>query len=481
MNVLDKNKIYWMHVFIFFLIMFGISHLQPIAPLTPIGIKVLGIFCGVLYAWIFISISWPSMAGMLALMLLDILKPVQLLNKGFGDPIVVMTFFVFIFCAVFSHYGLAKFISLWFITRKCVLGKPWVFTYTFLVTAMILGALTSGSPATLLGWSLLYAICDLCGYKKGESYTNMMIIGVVFAAQIGMAIIPFKAGPLAIIGTYENLSHSTLAYAPYMILALMGALLLLGVFIFIGKILFRPDVSKLCKLDAEQLDVEHALRLSFVQKIVMIFLIIFLGGMLIPGILPSNFFLTRFLNSIGNTGLCIFIVMAMCCIQINGAPLLSLKHMIDKGIAWDVIFLLAFVFAISIPMGAPENGITQFFIKLLAPLFGQNSQIIFALCIGAFGVILTQICNNTALGVALMPLIYSYCSTSHFSPETTITLVTISVQLAFLTPASSSPAALLHGSDWCDVKTIWRTMPLILVVSYIILAALILSLGKFIF
>lgn len=64
------------------------------------------------------------MAGLLALMLVGGMKPKQLLNSSFGDPIVQMMFFIFVFCATINHYGLSKFISLWFITRKFVLGKP---------------------------------------------------------------------------------------------------------------------------------------------------------------------------------------------------------------------------------------------------------------------------------------------------------------------------------------------------------------------
>ena len=51
-------------------------------------------------------------------MLVGGMKPVVLLNRSFGDPIVVMMFFIFVFCATINHYGLSRFISLWFITRS---------------------------------------------------------------------------------------------------------------------------------------------------------------------------------------------------------------------------------------------------------------------------------------------------------------------------------------------------------------------------
>ena len=116
----------------------------------------------------------------------------------------MMMFFIFVFCATINYYGLSKFISLWFITRKCVAGKPWLFTYTFFLSIMLLGALTSASPAVVIGWSILYGICDKCGYQKGEGYPTMMVFGIVYAAQIGMSIIPFKQVPFTVLGAYED-------------------------------------------------------------------------------------------------------------------------------------------------------------------------------------------------------------------------------------------------------------------------------------
>ena len=153
----DREIAYYAHSLISLLIMFGYGQLTPIPPLTPLGMNLIGIFLGVLYGWIFIDIIWPSMAGLLALMLIGGMKPNELFQTSFGDPLVMMMFFIFVFCATINYYGLSKFISLWFITRKCVAGKPWLFTYTFFLSIMLLGALTSASPAVVIGWSILSA------------------------------------------------------------------------------------------------------------------------------------------------------------------------------------------------------------------------------------------------------------------------------------------------------------------------------------
>lgn len=474
------NWSWWLHTLIFLAITFGISQMPAPAPLTPYGMKVIGIFVGVLYAWVFIDIIWPSFVGLLAIMLLGIMKPVVLLNKSFGDPIVVMMFFIFIFCACISHYGLSRFISLWFISRSFVRGRPYVFSYVFLVSIMILGGLTSGTPAVLVGWSLFYAVCDLCGYKKGESYPTMMIFGIVFAAQFGMSTIPFKSVPLAIVGAYEKLSGVPIDYGSYMLLAFLGGLLILAVFILLGRMVFSPDVGRIRNLDIDRITSDGSLVLTPVQKVMFTLLVALLGCMLAPSFLPKDFIVARLLNSIGSTGICILIIAIMCVIKVDSKPLLPLRQMIDKGVSWQIIFLLSFALPLSGPMSSPESGITAFLMEFLEPVLGQDSQILFALCIGAFGALLTQFVNNTALGIALMPIVFTYCSARNYPPEVSVILVTFCVHLAFLTPAASSTAATLHGNDWCSTKDIWRIAPLTLLGAYLTLAAMMITIGRFV-
>lgn len=475
------NVLYWIHTVVFLGITFLFGRLDPIAPLTPLGMNIIGVFLGVLYAWIFIDIMWPSMIGLLALMLLDVMKPTMVLNKSFGDPIVVMMLFIFVFCAAINHYGLSRFISLWFITRKCVARKPWFFSFTFLGSIMILGGLTSATPAALIGWSLLYSICDVCGYKKGEGYPTMMVFGIVYAAQLGMSLIPFKSVPLVAIGAYEKMSGASIDYASYMLVAIVACALCLVLFIIVGKYMFRPDVSKLAELDADTLDTEGALSLTGVQKIMLFFLFALVVCMMMPNFLPKDFLIARFFKAIGNTGICILLVAVMCVIRINGKTLLPFKSMVDAGVAWPIIFILAFALPLAGPMADPKSGITAFLLNVLEPLFGQEAGPAFAICLGLIAAIMTQFINNSALGAALMPVVYTYCSASGTAPEMTIVLTVISLHLAFLTPAASSSAAMLHGNDWCDTKSIWKIAPVLIVFSWILLCVSILALGKFLF
>lgn len=471
---------YYAHTLVCLLIMFFFGKLEPLAPLTPLGMNLIGIFLGVLYGWIFIEIVWPSLAGLLALMLIGGMKPAVVFNKSFGDPIVQMMFFIFVFCATINYYGLSRFISLWFITRKCVAGRPWLFTFVFLGSIFILGGLTSASPAAIIGWSILYGICEVCGYKKGEGYPTMMVFGIVFAAQVGMSLIPFKQAALTVFSAYETMSGLHIDYAKYMLIALLIAATCCALFILMGKYIFRPDMSKLQNLDASKLDSDGSLNLNKVQKIILFFLLLLVALLLMPSFLPKDFFFSRFLRGIGNTGIVMFLVTVMACIKVNGKPLLAFKAMVDSGVTWAIVLLLAFVQPLSGAMAAENSGITSFLMGLLQPLFG-GSPLFFALFIGAAATLLTQVMNNGAVGVAFMPIVYSYCQAVGAPPEIPLIMVVIGVHLAFLTPAASASAALLHGNEWADAKAIWKTAPLAILMAWVVTAVITVVVGSVIF
>lgn len=105
----------------------------------------------------------------------------------------------------------------------------------------------------------------------------------------------------------------------------------------------------------------------------------------------------------------------MCCIKVDGQPLLPFKKMVDSGVTWGIILLLALVQPLSAAMTAEESGITAMLMVLLDPIFGGRSPIFFMVVIGLIATIVTNFMNNGVIGVALMPIVYSYCTAAGIS------------------------------------------------------------------
>ena len=47
----QNNMKYWIHTIIGLILMFGIQHIPPVAPITEIGMQIGGIFIGAIYLW----------------------------------------------------------------------------------------------------------------------------------------------------------------------------------------------------------------------------------------------------------------------------------------------------------------------------------------------------------------------------------------------------------------------------------------------
>lgn len=57
-------------------------------------------------------------------------------------------------------------------------------------------------------------------------------------------------------------------------------------------------------------------------------------------------------------------------------------------------------------------------------------------------------------------------------PELAIIMVVMGVHIAFLTPAASASASLLHGNEWSNTKAIWRTVPIVILATWATISAI---------
>ena len=91
---------YYSKVIIFLLILFGFGYLPAIEPLTPIGMKVLGIFFGLLFGWTTIGLLWPSIIGLLGLVVIDAMNLKTAFALGWGSNTLLLILFMTILAAI---------------------------------------------------------------------------------------------------------------------------------------------------------------------------------------------------------------------------------------------------------------------------------------------------------------------------------------------------------------------------------------------
>ena len=80
----SKNTKYFIHSFIGIVVMFGFGLLPPFAPLTPLGMKYIGILLGLIYLWSLVEMLWPSIMALVAVILTGQFSGAAITPKAFG-------------------------------------------------------------------------------------------------------------------------------------------------------------------------------------------------------------------------------------------------------------------------------------------------------------------------------------------------------------------------------------------------------------
>ncbi len=466
------NTKYYINSAICLIIMFGFGYLPPVAPITTLGMQILGIFLGMVYGWIFVEIAWPSLAGLVALTQIGYMSAADVLKASFGESNVVLMFFIFIFCGTFAHYGLSRIIAVWSITRKAVLGRPWVFTFVFLMVMAFLGGVTSATPTIVIGWSLAYVISEQCGFKKGDSYPLILIFGTALIAQLGDCIIPFKSIPLLVMGVYESLAGSPIPLGSYMLIVILATMLCIIAYLFIANLIFRPDMKSLKELNAETLMGEDGIQMNKVQKITLLFLILLMVMMLLPGFFPSSTFpLIVFLKKLGSTGICILLVGLMCLLRVDGAPIINFKKMVGN-VEWNSILLLAAAIPVANVMSNEASGFPAALQAFISPMATNTSPFVFVILIGLVATLITNVMTNGPVGMILMAAVYAAVNSVGMNPTAAVVTVVMCVHIAVLFPSGSSTAALINGNEWIGTKNLWKIGPMACVLCWLIISVI---------
>ena len=464
-------------------ITFGFGYLPPIEPITPMGMQVLGIFLGMIFLWSFVSILWPSILGIVALGMSDYAPMRKVLALSFGDSVPILVFFAMVMFGAIQHAGVTRYISRWFLTRRIINGKPIMFSFIFLYATYVLASLSGNVlPVILFMWAIISSVLQDAGYKKGDKYATLMVIGTLFAAISGQAAKPFTGSALMILGSFEKAAKAPIDYLPYMLFGFIMSTLCIVAYCLVMKFIFRPDMTKIAGINIEQFKKEALPPMSARQKALFASLFGYLALVLLPSLLPKTLPVISIINKIGPVGVVMLFVVGLTMIHIEGKPILDFKEIAGKYLVWDVYFLVCMAMVVSSALTGEGTGITEYLTNMLNPVFGGHSPALFFFIVLVSSVLITQFANNGVMGVLLMPVLKVFCDQSGTSFPALATLLVFGLHIALLTPAASPYAAVLYGNkEWLTQRDILRYGTVILVLCLFLFSAVGIPLVNLIF
>ena len=445
----EKNfLIRYFHVGIIFLCMLCFQFLPPVGSISPYGMKILGVFIGVVYGWSTMDMIWPSLLGLCALSLHTKDGVIAIFQMGFGDRITLVLFFLLIFGELINKVGLSKWIADWCISRKCVQGKPYAILAMFCLAGCLISAFVHCFAGIIIIWGIFLSFCKEVGIKPGHPYARVSLVALAYIPMMAGNILPFMGTSILINSLQSKLTGIEMPYINFTVMEIILTLMAALIYFAVIRFIIRPDTEIVRNYRPEDKD----LRLNPEQKMVACLLILMLVTLFLQGLLPKDLAVTVFLKTLDIGGVVALVIVLYYILSLKKGNAISFDEL-GKGMNWSLVFMFAMITPLTVAISAPETGIMESVTGMLTGLLGDMHPYLFIVTILLFASILTQFCNNVAIVLLCVPIMYSLAEPLGANVLVISILASLNLNIAFCTPAASGPAAMIFSNrEWVGTK-----------------------------
>ncbi len=357
--------------------------------LTKSGALTLSLFIATIYCWI--AFGGSTGVNLLSLGLLactGICTPTTVLQNSFGNYITVTVLSSMITCYALEKHGVTSFIANWFITRKIVKGRPYMFFLLFFFSELLLAYFIDITPIVILYLSFAKKLVKDIGYTKNDKFSKAVYLGVLWSACIGFGATPIAHSvPLSVLSTTYNVLNLEVSWIKYMSIGIPLSLISLLLVVFVIKFIIKPDCTQYLSYDITK-NIEGKEKLNAKSYISIAIYISFVIFLILPDTL--GFFVPIVKAVLKPIGIAIPSLIAaglLCIISIGGEPILD-YHEAVSSISWPTVVFIACIFGYSSVLSMEEGGITKFLNNLVQPIsFLSNPFIVIAVSLLCLAVI----------------------------------------------------------------------------------------------
>ena len=436
---------------------------------TPYGMKIVGVFIALVYGWTFIGMLVPSLIGVFGIALAGVDTTQQVFMNTFYNANILMMIigslgFASLSQTNASDWVFGKILSTNFAKKSGILTVFCIFTII-----LVLGALGMGILIQFVLFPIMNDFLKKCGYEKGEKFSNMFLLGFLMSSVISIGIFPFYSWGLMICGSLMSISGYAIPLGTYMLLSILIYVIFLVTYPLLMKVM-GCDFSKLQNVDVlEVFNVDADTKLNTAQKLSLGGLLLFLALVMIGSFVQIPIVQSIY-GKIGVLGLMLVYWMAMVIIKIDGKPLLNMRQA-SADMSWDLCILMAVALVLSTAMTSAESGMGTWLAMVISPIVMGVGQVAFIAILAIILIVLTNLANNIAVVFILINIVGAlYTNGLPINMlATSLVLAIGSCAVAYFTPASSLPGAILHGAEMTETKDLYVINWIVAVYEFVLL------------
>ena len=430
-------------------LMFGFGLIPPFAELTPVGMRVLGVFVGVIYGYSTCGVIWPSFFAIIAFGLSGYTTMGGAITTMMGNNTVFQSIVCLLTAGSLTYYGFGKWLTRWSLSKNIFKGKPILYTWAFMVFFGLLSLIVNQIPLAILLYGVWQDIADNCGYPKDSSFRYVGMGGILLATITGGAMIPYHSWQNGLAVVWAEAAGAPLNYGLMAIITVPATVLIMTVYVFLSKKLFNVDYSIMQEFDVDRLDEESKHLRPRAKRIIGLYLLTVL--VVILGNTFSGSALDTFVNDTVTTAgmycLCASLLLILPSGEGDGQSCIALNDVKNTAISWPVILMCAVTLPIAGALTNEQTGILAWITEVVSPIFEGKGSLFLMVFTMIITLVLVNVGSNMALGAAMIPIIAQFAVKSGLNLTVVGGALIFMINIGIMLPGVSAPAAIFHSNE----------------------------------
>jgi sodium-dependent dicarboxylate transporter 2/3/5 len=428
----------------------------PFEPLTAMGMKAAGIFIATVIGWIFFGTGYVSMLCVALFALLGVMTPAEAFSNSWGSWLVIFMISCFGMSEGLRVTGFSRRFAIWFVSRPFSRSRPWVLVSMFLLGCTLMGAVMSLTVTTIVFMAIAEPMLEGLGYKKGDRFSGMVMMGIAWAATASSAMTPVgHALNVLIIKWVEADFGITMSFASFILAGMPMGLLVFGMILLVFRFVLRPDVKAFGDMTEKYINEESAKvgpmkpEEKWAIGIFLSVVFIWIFPSIFSRVLPE---MSLYVKNMGYAIPAIIGATMMCIVRIKDRPILTFRDWMTGGVEWTTISLCAAIMALAAAIANDNAGIQLFLTKVFQPIIDGAPFTVVLMITLLWTVLQTNLMSNTVSGSTVYRIMAPALGTAGLIHPAAFAFVVGAVaNYAFILPSATTSTALAIGSGWVRV------------------------------
>ena len=462
----DK-KTFYLHVIIMLCIMFCGWIIPPFhASITPLGMRAIGIFFGVIYGWMMLDLLLPSLVGIFAVGWSGFYSVSGALSTAWGGNTTIQ-FAVFLMVIDYMNTsGMSDWMARWAINLKFAQKNVWNLILVIYYIGFFIACMTNGVLSNVVLWGFCSKIFEECGITKEDKLPTYFLSGLLITAMIGSSLFPWQTVPLAAMNGYLSITGQALDPAWFFACRFPCAFLFVFAVWAFMRWVIRPDVSKLQNGMNNVREVVTVRAIRVPELVGFVAVAVLLLGVCVPTFFPDSL-LKSVLKALGATGIGSLIVIVFGILHYEGKPLMDIAATFRR-LNWTLLAVVACTIPLCNFIEADECGIVAAITSVLGPTLNHLNVVVYCAFVVIFITLVTQVTHNVVLCAIMTPILIPISTMVGINPAVVTAMIISPCMTAVMMPAASANAAFIYGlTDWVDNKHMLKCNGMIVLMSIV--------------